>query len=156
MKYNRNTWWFMILISITILSCKGKSQTGAKSGWEKGTEISIYNGGGMVPESETVIIKDSSGIYIHWHMPATDSVKFRLSATELDNLMKEINRTRFREMKSGETEDVAYDKPTTSITWRNGDKSLTVSDGAGEKIQKGNEKDFFELYNYIKGIAKKQ
>lgn len=146
------------LVFITsIIGCNNKAGSGKQnSGWEKGTEISVYNGGGMVPESETVIIKDSSGIYIHWHMPATDSARFTLSAADLDSLASRINKSGFRRMSSKETDEVIYDKPTTSVTWKNGTESLTVSDGATERIQAGNEKDFFALYNYILSIAKKK
>jgi hypothetical protein len=150
--------YFLVIIVSGIAACNGKTGNKTKSGsrWEKGTVLSTYTGGGMVPESETVIIKDSAGIYIHWHMPATDSVKFALTTTDLDSLMGLIEKSGFLAMQSGQTEDIAYDKPSTSISLKNGGKSLNISDGAAEKIIKGSESEFFSLFTYINLLAKKK
>jgi hypothetical protein len=90
-------WNIIAAIAVMSLSCKGKSQ----EKWTPDMGISTHNGGGMIPESITVTIKGSSGTYIHWHQPKTDTVAFTLSKQELDNLMKEINTSHFRDIISG-------------------------------------------------------
>lgn len=148
-----------ILLSMTFtllfISCGSSKKTGSKK-WEPGTIISTYNGGGMVPESETVIIKDSGCVYIHWHLPNKDTAAFTLSAPELDSLSARLNSARFLSMKSAATEEVIYDKPSTSITWKKGDQSHIVTDGATEKVSDNDEKQFFNLYQYILDLAKKK
>jgi hypothetical protein len=134
------------------ISCQSKSQ----ENWTKDMEISTYNGGGMRPESLTVIIKDSSGTYIHWRMPKTDTLTFTLSKQELDDLLNEINATHFRNIISGETGSIAYDKPTTSIKFKWGSKTHEVSVGATEGIKKGDASDFYKLYNYVMLLAEKK
>jgi hypothetical protein len=152
MPVNYNKWSLVTAIAVISLSCQTQSQ----EKWTKDMELSTYNGGGMVPESKTVIIKDSSCTYIHWHMPTTDTLVFTLSKQELDDLLKEINTTHFRDIISGETGSIAYDKPTTSVTFKWSSKTHEVSVGATEGIKKGNTSDFFKLYNDILSLAEKK
>lgn len=123
--------------------------------WSSEMEITTYNGGGMRPESKTVIIKDSLGTYIHWLQPKSDTLRFTLSKKELDDLLKEINTCRFRTIVSAETGAVAYDKPTTSVIFKWGGKTHEVIVGATEGI-KGEASGFFKLYNYIVTLAIKK
>ncbi len=119
-------------------------------------EINTYNGGGMVPESRTVMIKGSTGTYIHWRQPKRDTLTFKCSQQELNDLMKETNVTHFREMNSAETGGIAYDKPTTSIEFTWAGKTHSASDGATQHITSGNAAGFFKLYNYIEALVKKK
>lgn len=119
-------------------------------------ELRIYHGGGMVPESKTVIITDSTCTYIHWRMPKTDTLTFTLSTQELDELMKEINAIHFRDIISGETGSIAYDKPTTSVKFKWGSKNHDVSVGATEGIKKGDASGFYKLYDYTLSLAEKK
>lgn len=134
------------------LSCQNKSQ----EKWAKDMEIIAYNGGRMRPESKTVIIKDSSGTYIHWLMPKTDTLVFTLSKQELDDLLKEINAIHFRAIFSGGMGSIAYDKPTTSVKFKWDGQSHEVSIGATEGIKQGDASGFYKLYNYILSLAEKK
>ena len=146
-----NKWWLVTVIAIIGLSCQSKSQ----EKWTKDMELSTYEGGGMVPESKKVIINDSICTYIHWQMPKTDTLYFSLSKQQLDELAKEINTIHFRDIMSGETGSIAYDKPTTSINFKWSGKTHEVSVGATEGIIKGNAAGFFKLYNDILLLAEK-
>jgi hypothetical protein len=139
----------MALISF---SCQSNSQ----EKWTKEMELSAYHGGGMRPESKKVFINDSICSYIHWNMPANDTFSFRLSKKELDDLLKEINKIRFTRIISGQTSSVIYDKPTTSVTFKWSGKKHEVSDGASQRIIKGNAAGFFTLCNYILSLAEKK
>ncbi len=119
-------------------------------------ELITYNGGGMTPESKTVIINDSSGTYIHWLMPKTDTLVFSLSNQELDDLLKEINAIHFRTIFSGGMGTIAYDKPTTLIKLKWDNQSHEVSIGATEGIKEGEASGFYKLYNYILSLAEKK
>lgn len=119
-------------------------------------EVTIYNGGGMVPESQTVMIKAASCSYIHWHMPKTDTLTFVLSQQELDALLKEMNTSHFSNTTSSDKGTMAYDKPTTSIEFKSGKNVHKVSDGATESIDGNNDSKFFALYRYILALAQKK
>jgi hypothetical protein len=152
MSNNYNKCWLIISITLIVLSCQSKSQ----EKWTKDMELSTYNGGGMVPESKTVIINDSTCTYIHWRMPKRDTLSFTLSKQERDDLLKEINTIHFRDIISGETGSIAYDKPTTSVKFKWSSKTHEVSVGATEGIKKGNASGFYKLYNYILSLAEKK
>lgn len=137
---------------VSLISCQG-SQSQEK--WTKDMQISTYNGGGRVPESKTVIIKDSSGRYIHWANQKKDTFNFSLSQQELNDLMKEINAGHFRNIVSSETGNIAYDKPTTSVEFKWENKTHEVAIGATEAI-KGDDSGFYKLYNYILSLAAKK
>lgn len=107
-----NKWWLLTLIAIMCFSCKSGSQVK----WEKDMEIISYHGRGMFPESKTVSIKNGSGKYIHWLQSKADTLAFTMSRHEMDELVKQINTTHFKNMASGNTGSIVYDKPTTSIT----------------------------------------
>ena len=79
-----------------------------------------------------------------------------MSQQELNELLSKINTVHFKNIISGETGGIAYDKPTTSVKfiWEN--KSHEVSVGAVENIQKGNPPDFYSLYNYVLTLAAKK
>lgn len=139
-------------VAILSFSCKNRSQ----EKWRKDMEISTYYGGGMMPESKTVIIKDSSGTYIHWLQSKADTLSFTLSKQELDGLLKEINVNDFRSIFSGGMGSVAYDKPTTSVKFKWGNQFHEVSIGATEGIKKGDADSFYQLYNYILSLAMKK
>lgn len=119
-------------------------------------ELRAHHGGGMVPESKTVIITDSTCTYIHWRMPKRDTLAFTLSKQELDDLLKEIDSNHFRDIVSGETGVVVYDKPTTSVKFKWGSKNHEVSVGATKGIQKGDASGFYKLYDYILSLAEKK
>jgi hypothetical protein len=145
-------WGIITAMTVIGMYCQSKSQ----EKWTKDMELSTYNGGGMVPESKTVIIKDSTCTYVHWRMPKTDTLVFTLSKQELDDLLKEINTIHFRDIISGETGSIAYDKPTTSVTFKWNGKTHEVSVGATEGIKKGDASGFYKLYNYILSLAEKK
>lgn len=142
-------WLVLTVMAVIWLSCQNSQ---SQEMWSSEMEITTYNGGGMMPESKTVIIKDSLGTYIHWLQPKSDTLSFTLSKKELDDLLKEINVSRFRTIISAETGAVAYDKPTTSVIFKWNGKSHKVSVGATEAI-KGDASGFFKLYNYIMSLA---
>jgi hypothetical protein len=152
MSSNYNKCRLIIAIALIGFSCQDRSQ----EKWAKDMELSAYNGGGMVPESKTVIIKDSSGTYIHWLMPKTDTLFFTLSKQELNDLLKEINAIHFRSIFSGGMGTIAYDKPSTSIKFKWNGQSHEVSIGATEGIKEGDASGFYELYNYILSLAEKK
>ena len=139
-------------IAIIGISCQSKSQ----EKWTKDMEIRTYHGGGKVPESETVIIKDLSGCYIHWKQHKKDTFSFSLSKLELNELMKEINTHQFRKIISLETGNVAYDKPTTSVEFKWENKTHEVRVGATEDVKDGNAEDFYKLYKYVLSLAVKK
>jgi hypothetical protein len=116
-------------------------------------ELVTYNGGGMVAESKTVIIKDSSCSYIHWLPAKTDSLHFVLSQQELNDLLKKLNEFHFTGMSSSQAGGTVNDKPTTSIRFTRTEKTRKVSDSATERIKTGSESDFFKLFNYIGSLA---
>lgn len=145
-------WGMLMALAITMISCQGSK---SQEKWTKHMQITTYNGGGRVPESKTVIIKDSSGLYIHWANQKKDTFNFSLSQPELDDLMNEINADRFRTINSGETGSIAYDKPTTSVEFKWENKTHEVAIGATEAI-KGDDSGFYKLYNYILSLAVKK
>lgn len=145
-------WKVLTAMAVIGFSCQN-SQSQEK--WSSEMEITTYNGGGMRPESKTVIIKDSLGTYIHWLQPKRDTLAFTLSKKELDDLLKEINAVRFRTIISAATGTVAYDKPTTSVIFKWGGKTHEVSVGATEGIQ-GDASGFYTVYNYIVALAAKK
>lgn len=144
----------ILLITVAIISFSCQSQSQEK--WIKDMEVHTYHGGGNVPESKTVIIKNSSGRYIHWVQQKTDTFNFSLSQQELNDLLKEINTDHFKNIISGETDGIAYDKPTTSVKFIWGKKIHEVNVGATEEIKKGNAQAFYSLYNYILALAAKK
>jgi hypothetical protein len=152
MSINYNKWWLIALMALIGISCQTKSQ----EKWTMDMELSTYNGGGMVPESKTVMIKGSACAYIHWQMPKTDTLVFTLSKQELDDLLIEIKNTHFRDIISGETGSIAYDKPTTSVEFKWSNKKHHVSVGATEGIKQGDAAGFYRLYNNILSLAEKK
>ena len=140
--------------SFIIYSCTSKSK--AQEKWTTDMEVTTYNGGGMVPKSQTVMIKASSCSYIHWHMPETDTLTFVLSQQELDALLKKMNTSNFSNTTSSDKGTMAYDKPTTSIEFKLGKKVHKVSDGATESIDGNNASKFFDLYRHILSLAEKK
>ena len=140
-----------MLIALVIITTSCHSQSSQT--WTSDTQIKIYHGGGMVPESQTVIIKDSEAMYIHWRMPKTDTFYFKLSKSEKDSLMADINNVKFQSMQSGRTGSISYDMPTTSIEMIRANITHEVAVGATTSIKKGDSKKFYELYNYILAVA---
>ena len=140
-----------LLFLLTGPFCACKSQPHGK--WLRNMEVTIYHGGGMVPESFTVMINRSSCSYIHWQQPKTDTLSFICSQEELDNLLIMFNTKDFTNITSGESVGIVYDRPTTSIEFRYGDNLHKVSVGATEEIKKGRVTDFNELWSYIIQLA---
>lgn len=152
MTKKHNKWIVLTVMAAIGFSCQNSH---SQEKWSNDMEIITYNGGGMMPESRTITIKDSLGTYIHWLRPNHDTLRFTLSRKELDDLLKEINSGHFRTIISAETGTVAYDKPTTSVIFKWNGQSHKVSVGATEAI-KGDAAGFFKLYNYIGALAEKK
>lgn len=142
----------LVLFPTILLSC----QTHSQDKWTPGMELTIYEGGGMVPESKTVIIEDSIGTYVHWVQHKRDTFHFRLTQQDLNSLVKQINRSQFNDIISGETGGIAYDKPTTSIELKWDGETHEVNVGATTNIKKGDAGAFYELYRYILTVALKK
>lgn len=116
-------------------------------------EVTIYHGGGMVPESFTVVINKNACRYIHWQQPKTDTLPFTCSKEELDQLLSQMNAMDFKNITSGESAGIVYDRPTTSIEFRYDEKTHKVSVGATEEIKKGSVANFNGLWSYIIQLA---
>ena len=149
-KYTK--WIVLTVMASIVLSCQNSH---SQKKWSNDMEIITYKGGGMLPESRTITIKDSLGTYIHWQKPNHDTLRFTLSRKELDDLLTEINSDHFRTIISAETGTVAYDKPTTSVIFKWNGQSHNVSVSATEAI-KWDAAGFFKLYNYIGALAEKK
>jgi hypothetical protein len=74
----------------------------------------------------------------------------------LDDLPEQINTSHFRDIISGETGSIAYDKPTTSVRFNWSIKTNEVSVGAMGGIKNGDASGFYRLYNYILSLAEKK
>ncbi len=137
------------LLSISDLSCQGQ----LPKSWSPDMELSTYNGGGMVPETKTVVIKSSSGSSIHRLKSQIDTLAFVFSQQELNDLLKEMNAAHFNNITSAKTNTTAYDKPTTSIEFKWGNNVHKVSDGATEEVSNSNSTIFYKLYSYIDSLV---
>jgi len=142
----------LLILALVIISADA-CQSQSLPSWSSDMQIKIYNGGGMVPESQTVIISESSAMYIHWRMPKTDTFYFKLSKIELDSLVKQINDTKFQTMTSGNSGGIAYDMPTTSVELTKDKKIHEVAVGATTEIKNGDSKAFYKLYIQILTLA---
>ena len=143
-----------LFISLIIIACSCRTYSQVK--WTLDSELTTYEGGGMVPDSKTVIIKNLSGSYIHWHQHKRDTLYFKLSQAELNDLVKQLNVSNFNSIISGETGGIAYDKPTTSVELKQKGKSHEVNVGATTGIKKGDAGAFYDLYHYILNMALKK
>lgn len=144
--------YLLLFVSFLGFSCKSHAQVK----WTTDSELKIYHGGGMNPESETVIIKSGKSSYIHWELQKHDTLYFKLSQPEIDALVKEMNNAGFSNMRSGSSGSIAYDAPTTSIEWKSGNKIQEISLGATTELKTGNAEKFYSLYNYIHQLALKK
>jgi hypothetical protein len=102
-----NKCWLIVSIALIVLPLLSQSQ----EKWKKDMELSTHHGGGKRLETKTVIINNSSCAYIQWRLRKTDTLTFTLSTQELDDLLKEINASHFRDIISGEMgpESIAWD-----------------------------------------------
>ncbi len=124
--------------------------------WSAKMQLNIFHGGGMVPESFTVKINSGDCKYIHWQPAKTDTLEFICKQEELDYLLYQLNNKDFDHMSSGETTGIVYDRPTTYIEFRWGEKNYKVSIGAAEEIKKGSAVSFNELWGDIMRLAMKK
>ena len=115
---------FLPFISVNLVACQAESQPASK--WVSGMELKAYHGGGMNPQSETVIIKSDKSVYIYWRLQQRDTIYFILSQPERDSILAFMKSKGFSKMKSGSSGSIKYDAPTTSIEFISGNKTQEV------------------------------
>jgi hypothetical protein len=151
-------------ISLLLFSCGSKLRTddgktirltGYKT-WPDSLVLEIYEGGGMVNASTSLrISKDSCYILISGE-GADNRYTFGLDASELDQLFKTLLENNIEQLDVKKTNDIIYDKGTTSLDIILGRKHVNISDGASGRITELHQGDFMRIYSSLQAIAHKK
>jgi hypothetical protein len=121
--------------------------------WPDSLVLETYHGGGMVPEWKRVYISKDSCYSINARMQTQNKYNFKLSQSELNDLLTTLKDYRVEKLGVKKLNYVVYDAPSTSLTVRLGGKSVNISNGATEEISEAQEGDFRNCYGIIQRVA---
>lgn len=152
----------LLCFGITTVYCNYKPKSIRLSKYDKwpdGLTIQTFYYGGMIPSSNVVYIsKDSCSI----EYTESDNYRnkihkdFKLSASELDNLLKDLVKSNIDKLGVEKLSYTVYDAPSHGIVISIGTQSVNISNGATEKITEKNSGDFSKCVNIITQIAQKK
>lgn len=126
--------------------------TGYKT-WPDSLALETYEGGGMVNASNSVYISKDSCYTVDHSEDVTNRYTFKLNERELDKLFKIILDNNIEQLSTKQTNDIIYDKGTTSITITLGKKKVNIADDASEQITEMRKGDFMKIYNLLQSLA---
>jgi hypothetical protein len=136
-----------LLTILSFLSCKnqeGSAQSKLPSQRPKDLKIEWYEGGGMLPQSESLFISKDSSYIEYFYSQARNKVYFQVNENELDNLYKQLIDNQLDRIKT-EDKGTVYDRGGENITLTfNGYKNrIAVGSSGGIFIAK----NWVEKYN---------
>jgi len=147
-------------MTLFIASCGSKLTTkegtielASYNNWPDSLVLETYAGGGMAWEWNKVYLSKDSSFYINSKQGTDNRYDFTLTQQELDQVLKEAIQNNIERLGVKKTDDVIYDKGTTSLTISLGKKRATIADGATEAISELHEGDFLKVYNLLRSIA---
>lgn len=146
---------------LLIISCGSKLKTSdgktidlsQYKSWPDSLSIETYNGGGMIYAWSKIFISKDSCYFIDSREGNDNRYNFKLAQSELDALLHDLIQNNIEKMTLKKTDEIIYDKGTTSIAIKLGASFINIGDGASEIVSELVDGDFIRCYNTITRIS---
>lgn len=123
--------------------------------WPDSLVIETFYYGGMLPESNKLIIRKDSCVLIERQYQTENRHAFIPDKNELNALLKKLNEYNVDKIREVPSKGITYDAPTSGLSIKLGNKFISLSNGATEEIKEKNEGDFRNCYNLLNAYAAK-
>lgn len=154
---------FLILLMIIFSGCSSTADNSGKkeakvrlpTEWTNEMEFRAYKGGGMLPESETIVIRSDSAWLENWYDQARNKYYIEFTREERNLILKKIRELNFITMKM-EEHPVIYDKGSLNMSLRWKNNYFNFSEGATESISQKDAKNYFILYDFVSAFISRK
>jgi hypothetical protein len=118
------------------------------SEWDKGMELEINGGGGMVPEWWKIKVKEDIAIYQYNFQHHLSEVSVKLSKTDLDSIASLIRFAKPEKIKM-KKHSVIYDKGSTHLMLHYNQCRLSIGESATESFNEKDGENFWKLISMV-------
>lgn len=122
--------------------------------WDKNFSITLYEGGGMVYSSTTILFSFDSCKYVKMNEGVNNIKRFKLSAKEKEEILIKLNSFNVNAIETAKTQGVIHDKETTQICFiSNPQNQHCLETGATIQIKEKHQQNFNNAYTYLMALA---